>query len=53
MKYLVTFTKYFEYWVEADSEKEAKELAFEEFESYQKSPVAVVDFDDVNVEQSD
>lgn len=50
MQYLVTFTQYHEYWVEADSEEEAEKLGYQEFSREQRIPIADTHYDEVSVE---
>ena len=50
MQYLVTFTQYHEYWVEADSEEKAYIVGYEEFCHNMRSPVANTHYDEVSVE---
>lgn len=50
MQYLVTFTQYHEYWVEADTEEEAESRGYEKFWHDMKTPIANVMYDEVSVE---
>lgn len=50
MQYLVTFTQYHEYWVEADTEKEAEDIGHKEFCHDMRSPIANTNYDEVSVE---
>lgn len=49
-KYNVTYTQYYTYTVEADNEDEAESLAYEEFESDMRYPVANLWYDDIEIE---
>lgn len=49
--YKVWFTKYFEYDVEADSEDEATDLAYDLFCAEQRMPIANTSYDEVEVEE--
>ncbi|MBQ2175325.1 MAG: hypothetical protein II453_09760 [Alphaproteobacteria bacterium] len=51
MKFEVTFTQYYTYEVEAESEDEAVDIAHMEFVSDMRSPVANTAYDDVEVEE--
>lgn len=53
MKYYVTFTQYFGYDVEADSEDEAIDAATELFESDMRTPIARTDYDEVEVDREE
>lgn len=51
-KYNVCFTKYYSYIVEADSEDEAFDLAYEdEFYRDTHSPIADYSYDEVEIEE--
>lgn len=50
MQYLVTFTQYHEYWVEANSEEEAEKLGYQKFSAEQRIPIANIYYDEVWVE---
>lgn len=50
MKYLVTFTKHYEYWIEADDDQEAVDKGYEEFCRERKIPVADTSYDEILVE---
>lgn len=50
MQYLVMFTQYYEYLVEANSEEEAKELGYRKFSAEQRIPIADTHYDEVSVE---
>ena len=47
--YSVSFHKSYTYWVEAKDEKEAVDLAYEDFNAAMRSPRADIYFDDVDV----
>lgn len=49
-KYSVVFTQTFEYEIEAEDECEAEELAYKEFESDMRHPVANTWYDDCEIE---
>lgn len=53
MNYKVVYIKYYEYYVEADSEDEAEGKAYEQFESEMLYPVADTSYDEVEVEGED
>ena len=53
MKYNVTFTQYYEYTVEAESESEAISKAEESFQSDVCRPIAYTSYDDVEVEEAE
>lgn len=48
--YNVTYTQYYSYTVEADSEDEAESLAYDMFESDMRYPIANTFYDDVEIE---
>lgn len=50
MQYLVTFTQYHEYWIDADSEEEAEKLGYRKFCAEQRIPIADTHYDEVSVE---
>ncbi len=50
MKYYVNFIQYHEYEVEADSESEAEDKAYEEFASDMRRPIAQCWYDDVEID---
>lgn len=50
MQYLVTFTKNYEFWIEAKNEDEAKEKAEKEFDNEMKYPASSCLYDEVFVE---
>lgn len=47
--YTVIFTKYYTYCVEADNPDEACDLAYEEFRSEMRYPIADTTYDEVEV----
>ena len=49
MKYRVSFIQWYDYYVEADSEEEAIDLAEPDFVSDMRCPIANTTYDDVNV----
>ena len=51
MKFEVTFTQYYTYEVEAESEDEAVSKAHRQFESDMRSPIANTAYDYVDVEE--
>lgn len=53
MRYRVTFTQYFNYEVEAETEDEAEEIAFEDFEVDMRSPIARLYYDEVDIDPLD
>jgi hypothetical protein len=53
MRYRVTFTQYYEYEVEAETDDEAEEIAFEDFEAAMRSPIARLYYDDVEIDPLD
>lgn len=50
MQYIVTFTQYHEYWVEANNEEEAEKHGYEMFVSDMRTPIANIGYDEVSVE---
>ena len=50
MKYTVTFTKYYSYDIDATSESEAEDEAYQQFCSDMHSPVASTWYDEVEIE---
>ena len=48
--YNVTYTQYYSYTVEADSEDEAESLAYDMFETDMRCPVANTFYDEVEIE---
>ena len=51
MKYKVTFVQYHEYYVEAEDETEAEDIAYKEFQTDMRRPVAKTWWDDIEVEE--
>ena len=49
-RFRITYTQYLTYEVEANTEDEALDIAYREFESDMKVPVACTLYDDVDVE---
>ena len=49
MKYRVSFIQWYDYYVEADSEEEAVDIAEENFVSDMRTPIANTTYDEVNV----
>ena len=49
MKYRVSFVQWYDYYVEADSEEEAIDIAEEDFVSDMRTPIANTTYDEVNV----
>ena len=49
-KYKVTFIKYYTYYVEADNEDEAINIAGDDFCADMRSPIADCTYEDVEVE---
>ena len=49
-KYNVTYVQYHSYTVEADSEDEAEFIAYNEFVSDMRHPVASTYYDDIEIE---
>ena len=49
-EYLVTFTRYYEYYVYADNARDAEESAYEKFRERCLKPVANTSFDEVEIE---
>ena len=49
MKYRVSFVQWYDYYVEADSEEEAVDIAEEDFVSDMRTPIANTTYDEVNV----
>ena len=49
MKYRVSFAHWYEYYVEADSEEEAIDIAEEDFVSDMRTPTLNTIYDEVNV----
>lgn len=52
-RYSVTFTQYFSYTVDEESEEDALYAATREFESEMRRPVARTDYDDVEIALAD
>ena len=52
-EYQVTFTKYYTYYVEADSEGEAIEIAEEDFRADMRYPIADTTYDEVEIEENE
>ena len=50
MTYTVTFTKYYSYDIEAASESEAEDKAYQKFRSDMCRPVASTWYDEVEIE---
>jgi hypothetical protein len=50
MNYTVTFTQYWTYDVEAESDDEAENLAFEKFEADMHRSIACTAYDEINIE---
>lgn len=50
MHYLVTFTQYHEYWVEADTEQEAGDIGYKKFCHDMRSPFTDTSYDEISVE---
>lgn len=50
-EYKIYFTKYYSYYVEADSEEEAIEIAEGDFEADMRCPIADTTYDEVEVEE--
>lgn len=53
MEYTVTFIKYYEYTVEAESAEEAVDEAYEVFRTQMRQPVADTTYDDIEVLDED
>ena len=53
MLYEVTFSKYYTYSVEAESEDEAEAAAYDQFESEMRYPVADTSSDEVEVKEQE
>ena len=53
MRYIVTFSQYSEYEVEANSESEAIDVAYKDFKTEMSRPVAHTIYDDVEVAEID
>lgn len=53
MKYVVTFTKYYSYDIEAENCEEAKDKAYKEFASDMTKPSTNVVYDEVDIEEAD
>lgn len=51
MKYKVYFTQYYSYEVEAEDEDAAVDLAYEDFESDMRRPIARTYYDECEVEE--
>ena len=49
--YRIYFTKYYTYYVEADNEDEAIEIAEEKFETDMRCPIADITYDEVESEE--
>lgn len=49
-EYRVTFVKYYNYYVEAENEDEAIEIAEEKFETDKRRPIADITYDEVECE---
>lgn len=50
MLYKVTFIQYYDYEVEAETDDEAEDIAFEDFEAAMRDPIARVYYDEVEVD---
>lgn len=50
MSYVVTFTKYYMYEVDARTAEEAKDRAYEHFVSEMRRPIASTSYDEVEVD---
>ena len=48
--YVVTFTQYYTYQVEADNEQEAEDIAYNNFKSEMRRPIANTSYDEVEIE---
>ena len=53
MNYKVYFTQYYSYEVEAEDEDAAVDLAYEDFESDMRRPIARTYYDECEVEEID
>ena len=53
MKYKVTFVQYHEYTVEAEDENEAEDVAYKEFQSDMRRPVAQTWWDEIEVKEDE
>jgi hypothetical protein len=53
MKYEVVYSKYYTYYVDAESEEEAEAKAYGEFESEMRYPVADTSYDEVEVNEQE
>ena len=51
MEYLVTVTQYHEYWVDAESREEARELGLKDFYADMRRSVAYTYYDAVDVDE--
>ena len=49
-KYNITYVQYHSYTIEADNEDEAERLAYKEFESDMRYPVASTYYDNIEIE---
>ena len=52
-KFKVVFVQNHEYFVEAEDETEAEDIAYREFQSDMRRPVAQTWWDDIEVEEED
>lgn len=50
MEYLVTVTQYHEYYVDAESREEARELGLKDFKADMRRSVADIHYDEVDIE---
>ena len=53
MQYTVTFIQEHDFTVEADSEEEAQEKAYQKFCDFMRRPVANTNYDEVRIERED
>ena len=52
-RYMVTFSQYHIYYVDAKDEEEAEDIAYKDFEADMRSPIANTFYDEVEVEPED
>ena len=52
-EYKIYFTKYYTYYVEAETEDEAIEIAEGDFEADMRCPIADTTYDEVEVEEEE
>ena len=52
-KFKVIFTQYHEYYVEAETEDEAEDIAYKDFQSDMRRPVAQTWWDEIEVEEQE